>query len=216
VLAIQGAEAAARAWLFYHPVRGLGLAPRTATLLLVAGGALGMAGFRIGGWLADTHGGRPALVAGSALFALGVAGFYGATPPPGAAGFAWLLVSLVALAAGGNAALATFRAHASELLPSPIRGTFGGVLAVGGSLGFCLAMSAVAALAAPVGGIGHAVACVVLVALPTAMLLLRRLPETAVEKVPGSFSTTRSETPASPRRGTSRAGGGPRGSAGRP
>jgi MFS family permease len=178
VLAIQGAEAAARAWLFYHPVRGLGLDPRAATLLLLAGGGLGLAGFSIGGRLADTYGRRPALLAGGALFAVGVAGFYGATPPPGAAGFAWLLASLVALAAGGNAALATFRAHASELLPSPVRGTFGGLLAVGGSLGFCLAMAAVAALAAPVGGIGHAVTCVVLVALPSAALLLRRLPET--------------------------------------
>jgi MFS family permease len=173
VLAIQGAEAAARAWLFYHPVRGLGLAPRAATALLLAGGALGRAGFRIGGWLADTHGRRPALLAGGALFAVGVAGFYGATPPPGAAGLAWLLASLVALAAGGNAALATFRAHASELLPTAVRGTFGGFLAVGGSLGFCLAMSTVAALAGPVGGIGHAVTCVVLFALPTAALLLR-------------------------------------------
>ena len=178
VVAIQGAEAAARAWLFYHPVRSLGLAPRTATALLIAGGTLGLAGFRVGGWLADTYGRRPALLAGSALFAVGVAGFYGATPPGGAAGLVWLTASLVALAGGGNAALATFRAHASELLPPPVRGTFGGFLAVGGALGFCLAMSAVAALAGPVGGIGHAVACVVLVALPTAALLLRRLPET--------------------------------------
>ena len=178
VVAIQGAEAAARAWLFYHPVRTLGLPPRTATALLVAGGALGLAGFRVGGVLADTYGRRPALLAGSALFAVGVAGFYGATPPPGAAGFVWLTASLAALAGGGNAALATFRAHASELLPSPVRGTFGGLLAVGGSLGFCLAMAAVAALAGPAGGIGHAVACVVLVALPAAALLLRRLPET--------------------------------------
>ena len=64
-----------------------------------------------------------------------------------------------------------------------MRGTFGGLLAVGGSLGFCLAMSAVAALAAPAGGIGHAVACVVLVALPAAALLLRRLPETKAGSV---------------------------------
>lgn len=179
VVAIQGAEAAARAWLFYHPVRGLGLSPRSATAVLLVGGALGLAGFRLGGSLADTRGRRPALLAGSALFGVGVAGFYGATPPRGALGLAWLTASLVALAGGGNAALATFRAHAAELLPTPVRATFGGLLAVGGSLGFCLAMTAVAALAEPVGGIGHAVVCVVLVALPAAALLLRHLPETA-------------------------------------
>jgi len=179
VLAIQGAEAAARAWLFYHPVRGLGLPPRHAGAVLLLGGGLGLAGFRLGGWLSDTRGRRPALLAGGALFAIGVAGFYGATPPPGSAGLAWLAVSLAALASGGNAALATFRAHAAELLPAPVRGTFGGLLAVGGAVGWSLAMLAVAALSELVGGVGHAVTCVVLVALPVAALLLRRLPETA-------------------------------------
>jgi len=188
VLAMQGAEAAARAWLFYHPVRGLGLAPRHAGAVLLLGGGLGLAGFRLGGWLSDTRGRRPALLAGGALFAIGVAGFYGATPPPGPAGLAWLAVSLAALAAGGNAALATFRAHAAELLPAPVRGTFGGLLAVGGAVGWSLAMLAVRALAEPVGGVGHAVTCVVLVALPAAALLLRRLPETA----PGARAPRRS------------------------
>lgn len=179
VLAMQGAEAAARAWLFYHPVRALGVSPRHAGAVLLLGGGLGLAGFRLGGWLADTRGRRPALLAGGALFAIGVAGFYGATPPPGAAGLVWLAVCLAALAAGGNAALATFRAHAAELLPAPVRGTFGGLLAVGGAVGWSLAMLAVAVLAGPVGGVGHAVTCVVLVALPAAALLLYRLPETA-------------------------------------
>ncbi|HEX2485516.1 MAG TPA: hypothetical protein VHQ66_09455, partial [Myxococcota bacterium] len=39
------------------------------------------------------------------------------------------------------------------------------------------AMALVAALAAPVGGVGPAVACVVLLALPAAALLLRSLPD---------------------------------------
>jgi hypothetical protein len=47
-------------------------------------------------------------------------------------------------------------------------------------------MWAVAVLAAPVGGVGHAVTCVVLLALPAAALLLRRLPETAVPAHPAS------------------------------
>lgn len=179
VLAIQAAEAASRAWLLYHPVRGLGIAPRQATGVLLLGGALGLVGFRAGGWLADTRGRRPALLAGAALFCVGVAGFYGVAPPPGGAGLVWLTLSLAALAAGGNAALATFRAHAAELLPPPVRGTFGGLLAVGGALGFCLAMLAVAALAERVGGVGHAVTCVVALALPAAAWSLRGLPETA-------------------------------------
>jgi AAHS family benzoate transporter-like MFS transporter len=179
-ISISAAEAAARAWLFYHPVRSLGLAPRSATALLLVGGGLGLAGFRLGGRLADTRGRRPALLAGGSLFALGVAGFYGATPPRGTSGLVWLGASLFALAAGGNAAIATFRAHAAELLPSSVRGRFAGLLAVGAALGWSLSMWAVAVLAAPVGGVGHAVTCVVLVSLPAAALLLRGLPETAV------------------------------------
>ena len=183
VVAIPAAEAAARAWLLYHPVRGLGLAARQATALLLAGGALGLVGFRAGGWLADTRGRRPALLAGAPLFAIGVAGFYGATPPRRRPGPRLARrLALVALAAGGNAALATFRAHAAELLPPPVRGTFGGLLAVGGALGWSLSMWSVAALAERVGrrrprrdlrGAGRA---------PLAALLLRRLPETAVPR----------------------------------
>jgi hypothetical protein len=190
VVAISAAEAAARAWLFYHPVRSLGLGEASATALLLAGGTLGLAGFRLGGWLADTRGRRPALLAGAALFAVGVAGFYGATPPPGAPGLVWLGLSLVALAAGGNAAIATFRAHAAELLPLPVRGSFGGLLAVGAALGWSASMGAVAALARPVGGIGHAVTCVVLLALPAAALLLRRLPETVAPRSGPAFRPT--------------------------
>jgi predicted MFS family arabinose efflux permease len=193
VLAIQGAEAAARAFLFYHPVRGLGLAPRQAGAVLLVGGALGLAGFRLGGWLADTRGRRTAFLAGGALFALGVAGFYGATPPPGRAGFVWLAVSLAALAGGGNAAIVTFRAHAAELLPPPVRGAFGGLLAVGGAVGWSLAMLAVAALADRVGGIGHAVTCVALLALPAAALLLGRLPETTPRPRRGRPSLSRAD-----------------------
>jgi hypothetical protein len=71
-----------------------------------------------------------------------------------------------------------------------VRGSFGGLLAVGAALGWSASMGAVAALARPVGGIGHAVTCVVLLALPAAALLLRRLPETVAPRSGPAFRPT--------------------------
>ena len=90
-----------------------------------------------------------------------------------------LAASLFGIAVGGNAALVAFRALTSELFPTRLRGTAGGLLAVGGAVGWLFAMLLTSALAVPLGGLAPAVALLVATALPTAAMLLLRLPETA-------------------------------------
>ena len=177
---VGGVEAVTRTWLLYRPVRELGLDPRLATAVLALGGAVGLIGFHFGGRLADSWGRRRTFGAAAVLFATGTIGYYGSTPPAGSLpAFLWLVAFLSLLSAGGGAALVSFRAQATELLPTRLRATAGGLMAVANALGWGLAMGAIAWMAGPLGGLGNAVATLVAVALPAAALLLRRLPETA-------------------------------------
>jgi MFS family permease len=179
VVLVQGVELTTRTWLLYHPVRALGLDVGSATALLVAGGGLGLIGFRLGGQLADRVGRRATFCGAGALFALSTLTYYWASLHVRSGRTALLGIALFGLAAGGNAAMVAFRALATELFPTRLRGTLGGWLGVGGSLGWLLAMSATSVLAGPLGGVGPAVAVIVLFALPAAALCLVSLPETA-------------------------------------
>jgi len=131
--------------------------------------------------LADRLGRRCTFAWAGVLFALSTAVYYAATPHlrPGAPRLGLLGVSLVGLSATGNAALVAFRSLAVELFPTALRGTVGGWMAVGAAGGWLMGMGAVALLAEPLGGVGPAVALLGVVALPTAVLALSRVPETA-------------------------------------
>jgi MFS family permease len=179
VVLVQGVDLATRTWLLYHPVRALGLDVSTATALLVAGGGLGLVGFRLGGHLADRVGRRATFSCASTLFAVSALAYYWGSLHVRSGHAALLGVALFGLAAGGNAAMVAFRALATELFPTRLRGTLGGWLGVAGSLGWMLAMGATSLLAGPLGGVGPAVALIVVFALPAASLCLASLPETA-------------------------------------
>jgi Na+/melibiose symporter-like transporter len=176
---VSGVDAASRAWLFYHPVRGLGLDPRQAAVALAIGGGAGMLGFRSGAWLSDRFGRRLAFSISAIAMAVGVAGYFGAESISGRGGFVRLTASLALLAHAGNAASVAFRSIVAEMMPTCLRGSIGGWLSTGAAFGWLAAMSAIAAFTPILGGIGPSVVAVVCVALPTACLVLMRLPETA-------------------------------------
>jgi MFS family permease len=178
-LLVYGVEFSARTWLFYNPVRTLGLDPRRAGAVLLVCGGLGLVGFRLGGWLSDRWGRRGAFAASSGLFALSSAGYYGLSSHAGAWTVPVLGLSLLGLSTGGNAAVVAFRSLATELFPTRLRGTLAGWTAVCSALGWCGAMLATSWLSDALGGIGPAVTALILVALPAAALALAPLPETA-------------------------------------
>jgi AAHS family 4-hydroxybenzoate transporter-like MFS transporter len=179
VVCVHAAEFATRTWLFYHLVRSHALPAPAAVLLLVTFGGIGLAGFAAGGRCADRFGRRATFLAAAALFGVCSLGYYGAPPGSGAPRLALLALSLAGLAAGGNAALVAFRALATELFPTRLRGTLGGWLALGSAAGWLLAMGGASLLAGALGGLGPAVAALVAAVLPAAAWLLLRLPETA-------------------------------------
>lgn len=185
-LLVQTAEIAARAWLLHHPVRGLGLPPSVAVGILVVGGGVGLLGFRAGGVLAERLGRRPTFGLAGVLFAGAAVGYYeGSLFVEGRARIAWLVVSLAGLSAGGNAALVAFRSLVVETFPPAQRGGAGGLLGLGTGVGWIVAMGATTLLAGPLGGVGPATAVIVGLALPAAVAVGVRIPETAGRSLEG-------------------------------
>jgi len=176
---VSATELAARTWLVYHPVRALGLAPSVVAALLIGAGGLGLVGFPLGGRLADRLGRRLtfaiAAMAGTGCVAL----FFWGSTHVDAGLLPLLFVAIFGIAITGNAAVVAFRAHVTELFPTRLRGTLGGLQAVSAAGGWLLAMGAVAGLTARLGGVGSAVTVFVVVSLPLAALLVLCLPETA-------------------------------------
>ena len=176
MVCVHASETAVRTWLFYHAVRELGLHPRRALVILLAGGVVSLAGFRVGSALSDRYGRRVAFAAGTAVATIGACGYYGPTAPIGAVG---LGLSFAALGLGGHVATVAFRSLATELFPARLRGSLGGWLAVASGTGFVVAMLGASVLAPLLGTMGAAVLALVLATMPTAALLVVGLPETA-------------------------------------
>jgi MFS family permease len=176
---IAAAEIAARSWLFFHAVRGLGVSPRRALAVIALGGAASLLGFAWGGRVADRHGRRFAFEAFAALFALGVVGYFGVSHGWAGDPTGLLVVSFAAMGVGGNAASTAFRSLATELAPTRARGRLAGALAVAQAAGWIASMFAISALASALGSIGFAVCALVLVAVGLAMVAVLAIPETA-------------------------------------
>lgn len=176
---VAAAEVATRSWLFLHAVRALGLPPRHAVLVMGAGGLASLLGFGAGARLADRVGRRTAFAVAAACFATGAIGYFGISLATTRDPAPLLLASLAMLGIGGNAATTAFRSHATELTPTSARGALTGAMAVAASVGWIASMSITSALARVCGAFGLAVAALVAMAVPVAVVLVLSLPETA-------------------------------------
>jgi MFS family permease len=179
MVGVSGVEIATRTWIFYHPVRSLGVDPRTATVVLVIGGGLGLVGFRVGASLSDRLGRRRTFVIAAASSVVACFGYYGVSGWVQEGRVVWLCASLALLAASGNAVTVALRSIATELLPTRLRGAMGGWMAVGTAFGWLVAMGLVAVWSPILGGVGPAVVLLGCAWLPVACVALARLPETA-------------------------------------
>jgi DHA1 family inner membrane transport protein len=186
VVCVSAVESATRTWLLYHQVRGLGESPALATAVLVLGGGVGLTGYAIGSRLADAWGRRAAFAAAASVFALAVLGYYAFAGTLTAGRLPVVALSMVGLSGAGGAALVAFRAAATELFPTALRGTLGGFLAVGSAAGWWLAMQTVSVLSGPLGGIGPAIAALAATALPIAAACLFLVPETSGAELDGA------------------------------
>jgi len=164
-------------WPFYHMVKTLAFSPSRASLVFLIGGGVGQVGNPIGARLANRWGRRPTSLVGSVVaVATGIL-FFWVAPGPAA------LVELIALMAVCQAATAAFsvsdRLLGTELFPTPLRATFGGLS------GLLVAFAAVASqfglslLSLRLGGLVPAITWLSLLTfVPATAIFLLVVPET--------------------------------------
>ncbi len=164
------ASNAASSWSYFHAVSVVGLSAGAATLMVLAGGAVGMLGFPLGAWTCEHLGRVPTVVVSSLLASTGALGFYWGPPAHWAlptlwlgAGFAWFTAAGNALVVGGNSAI-------TELFPTALRGTMIGWFALIAAVASVSSQAAIAVLAGPLGGLSTVVGYLALLAIPSAVI----------------------------------------------
>ncbi len=180
---------AADAWSYYRAVSSVGLSPATASVLVIVGGGLGMAGFPLGAWAAERFGRVPTVTAGWLLAGAGALAFYWGPPAGSVAPAYWLGASFLWLKTADNAALVGFRAASTELFPTPLRGTMMGWTVLIGAAGVVVAQGSIALLAGPLGGLSRVVGYLALLSVPSAVLFGWFVEETRGEMVEETAGT---------------------------
>jgi MFS family permease len=172
------AGTAVNTWLYFQAVSITGLAPSTASAIVVFGSAIGTLGFPLGAWTAERFGRVPTVVQMGIMTWLGAIWFYWG-PPRGflfptlwlGLGYAWFRISSAAMTVGANAAT-------TELFPTQLRGTIIGWQLFNVAVFSIVAQSAIAALAAPMGGLSRVIGWLALLGIPSALIFGAFIDET--------------------------------------
>jgi MFS family permease len=166
-------------WLLYHPERQLGLDPGLATIVVIAGGGAGLAGFPLGAYLANRLGRRRTLLICGLCYVVANISYYWipADFPPTP------VVALGGVFAVGTimfgASTVAVRAVQTELFPTRLRGTIMGATVTLGSIASVLTQFATASLTELLGSMVLAISVLALAGLPGYLLLYILVPETA-------------------------------------
>lgn len=168
----------AGSWVFYHVVHTLELSATVGSVVLFAGGGLGLAGFPLAASVADRIGRKPTLVGAAILAPLASILFYTAEGD----GAVWSAIRLglafAALSVAGNASITAGRSLGAELFPTRLRGTYYGWAYLAESSSVIVGQFLVATLAAALGGLAAAILWLQLLALPSLAIFLCFVPET--------------------------------------
>jgi MFS family permease len=165
-------------WRYFHMVAVTGLAPATASALLIACGLVGTAGFAIGAAWTDRLGRVPSVARFVVLMAIAIAAsFWG--PPRGSRYPAlWLAAGFGAVSLFGNALGVAANTVVTELFPTPLRGSVMGSLYLVGAIGRVVAQTLVAGLSGPMGGVSTIVGALGLIGIAVAVIFATTVPET--------------------------------------
>jgi MFS family permease len=123
------AGTAVNSWLYFEAVSILGLSPKMASSLVVAGMGVGMVGFPVGAWASEYYGRVPTVMylGGAAWF--GALAFYWG-PPDLAWPMVWLLVSYCWFKMASGVMTVGANSAATELFPTALRTTMIGWQAI--------------------------------------------------------------------------------------
>lgn len=163
------AATATDSWSYFHAVSVVHLSPTVTSMLIVISGGIGLAGFGCGSWSSERFGRVRTVSMAWPFAAIGALWYYWGPPAhflwPAlwlGAGFAWRSVMVNALMVAANSAV-------TELLPTSLRSTIIGWVALTNALGALIAHSSVALLARPLGGLSDVVGYLALFGLPGAL-----------------------------------------------
>jgi MFS family permease len=161
---------AVNSWSYFHAVSVVGLPAGMASLLVLIGGGVGMAGFPLAAWGCERVGRVPTVVTCGLLVTAGALFFYWGPPAHFAfpalwlgVGFCWFTMAVNGALVGGNTA-------ATELFPTALRSTMIGWFTLINALGALAAQSSIALLAQPLGGLSDVVGYLAMLATPSAIL----------------------------------------------
>ena len=169
---------AANAFGYYHAVSVVGLsAASTSTMTIVAGG-IGLLGFPIGAWSAERFGRVPTVVAFGIFITAGHLWFYWGPPTHFAWPFLWLSAGYFWFNLCDNGGTVASNTAATELFPTPLRGTMIGWFALVNAIGAVISNAAVALLATKMGGLSIVVGALSIVGIPAAILFGLMIEET--------------------------------------
>jgi MFS family permease len=172
------AGTAVNGWLYFNTVSILGLAPRIASGLIVAGMFTGMLGFPVGAWISDRFGRVPAVAyVGGAAWLGALALYWG--PPASiswplawlAAAYCWFKIASGIMTVGANAA-------ATELFPADLRTTMIGWQMITAAIFSMLAQVVIAATIGPLGGLTAVIRYFALLGFVSAALFRAFIDET--------------------------------------
>jgi MFS family permease len=168
----------ANAFSYYHAVSVVGMSSAgTSTMTIVAGG-FGLLGFPFGAWSAERFGRVPTVVAFGIAITAGHLWYFWGPPSHFAWPLMWLSAGFFWFNLCDNGGTVASNVAATELFPTPLRGTMIGWFALVGAIGAVISNAAVALLANKMGGLSIVVGALSIVGIPAAILFGLMIDET--------------------------------------
>jgi MFS family permease len=177
-LAASISTTGANAFGYYHAVSVVHMSSAATSTMTILAGGLGLLGFPLGAWTAERFGRVPTVVAFGIAITFGHLWYFWGPPTHLTWPLMWLSTGFFWFNLCDNSATVASNAAATELFPTPLRGTMIGWFALVGAIGAVISNAAVALLATKMGGLSIVVGTLSIVGIPAAILFGLMIDET--------------------------------------
>jgi MFS family permease len=172
------AGTAVNGWLYFAAVSIIGLPPRTASTLVVAGMGLGMLGFPLGAWTSERFGRVPSVAYMGGAAWLGALAFYWVPSISMAQPLLFLLIAYCWFKMASGVMTVGANAAATELFPAALRTTMIGWQGITAAAFSVLAQTLIAAMIGPLGGLLQIIRYFAFLGIPSAVIFAMFIDET--------------------------------------